>query len=96
MTTEQIDRQINLQKIHNARTKRAFKNIKENDKLHKQYGGMYTTQELNLIHDLHPGLQAAYDDKPKNSDMNEIDIAEVITQLNMLARWTQEEHFYTA
>lgn len=92
MTTQEIDRQISMQKMHNARTKRAFKNIKENDKLYAQYGGMYTTQELNIIHDIHPGLKAAYDNRPENVDMNEIDIAEVIDQVNMFAHHVQEDN----
>ena len=59
MTNQKIDRQISLQKMHDARTKRAFKNIKDNDKLYAQYGGMYTYKELQTMHDLHPGLKAA-------------------------------------
>ena len=92
MTKEQIDRQINLQKMHNARTKRATKNIVEYDRLYKAYGGMYTQKELNIISDLYPGLKAAYDNRPDESDLNEIDIAEIIEQINMFAHYTQEDN----
>ena len=92
MTKEQIDRQINLQKMHNARTKRAFNNIRAREKLHAQYGGMYTEKELQTIYDLYPGLKAAYDNKPETNDMNEIDIAEVIEQVNMFAHYVQEDN----
>lgn len=94
MTTEQINRQINLQKMHNARTKRAFKNIKASDKLFAQYGGMYTRQELNIIHDIHPGLKAAYDNRPDNADMDGVDMAEVIDQINMFAHHVQEDNTF--
>ena len=92
MTKEQIDRQISLQKMHNARTKRAFKNIRANDKLYAQYGGTYTDQELQTIHDLYPGLKAAYDNRPNDNTLSEVDIAEVIDQVNMFAHYIQEDN----
>ena len=94
MTKEQIDRQINLQKMHNARTKRATKNIVEYDRLYKAYGGMYTQKELNIISDLYPGLKAAYDNRPKENDINEIDIAEILEQLDMFTRYVQEDNYF--
>lgn len=54
MTTQEIKKQINMQKIHNARTKRAKENLNENEKLHANYGGVYTQAESNLLCDLHP------------------------------------------
>lgn len=93
MTTREIKKQINIQKMHNSRTKQAFSNIVESEKLHAQYGSMYTEQELQVIHDLHPGLKAAYNNRPDDNTLSEVDIAEVITQLNMFARWTQEDNF---
>lgn len=59
MTTQAIKKQINLQKMHNARTKRAFNNIRIREQLYAQYGGKYTQAELNITHDLHPGLKIA-------------------------------------
>lgn len=92
MTTQEIKKQINMQKIHDARTKRAFKNIKDNDKLYAQYGGFHTNAELNLIHDLYPGLKAAYDNRPDDKTLSEVDIAEVIDQINMFAHYVQEDN----
>jgi len=96
MATEQINRQISLQKMHNARTKRAAKNIIANDKLYAQYGGMYTQTELNIISDLYPGLKAAYDNKSEEKEINEIDIAEILEQLNMFAHYVQEDNYFMA
>lgn len=93
MTTREIKKQINMQKMHNARTKRAFSNIVESEKLHAQYGGLYTEQELQVIHDLHPGLKAAYDNRIDDNTLNEVDIAEVLTQLAIYTRWVQEDNF---
>ena len=47
MTTQETKRQISMQKIHNARTKRATNNIGNNEKLIASYGGIYTQSEIN-------------------------------------------------
>ena len=52
MTTTEINKQINLQKMHNARTKRATNNLGNNEKLMARYGGKYTQAEINLLNDL--------------------------------------------
>ena len=45
----------NAQKIHEARTLRAQKNIKKALLLRKKYGLVYTLQEQSLVKDLYPG-----------------------------------------
>ena len=47
MTTQETKRQISMQKIHNARTKRAMNNINDSEKTLTRYGGMYTHAEIN-------------------------------------------------
>lgn len=43
-----------MQKIHDARTKRAWKNLIDREVLFGRYGGSYTHAELNLLRDLYP------------------------------------------
>lgn len=40
MTTKEIETQISMQKIHNARTKQAMNNLDNNEKFLTRYGGM--------------------------------------------------------
>jgi len=49
---------ISMQKIHNARTKRALKTLDDNEKLFTRGGGMYTQAEINLHNDIHPYSRA--------------------------------------
>ena len=39
MTTKEIKTQVSMQKMHNARTKRAMNNLDNNEKLLAHYGG---------------------------------------------------------
>ena len=56
MTTQKIKKQINMAKIHNARTKRAKRNLIANEKLMSGFGGTCTQTEKNMMEDLHPGV----------------------------------------
>lgn len=94
MTTPEIKKQINMQKMHNARTKRAFKNIDDNEKLFARYGGMYTQAEINLLHDLHPCLRdMANRPRPVAKDIpNEAELVELLDQLGMFTKCVQEDN----
>lgn len=56
INTKEIKKQINMAKIHKARTVRAQKNIVENEKLMTGFGGTYTHAEKNMLEDIHPGV----------------------------------------
>lgn len=45
VTTQETKRQISMQKIHNARTKRAINNLDHNEKIIANYGGIYTGRD---------------------------------------------------
>ena len=94
MTTQEIKKQINMQKMHNARTKRAFKNIDDNEKLFTRYGGVYTQAEINLLHDLHPCLRdMANRPRPVAKDIpNEAELVELLDQLGMFTKCVQEDN----
>lgn len=96
MTTQEIKRQISMQKIHNARTKRATNNLGNNVKLLARYGDMYTLAEINLIYDLHQYLRdMANRPRPVNNDIpNEADILEILKQLGMYAIYIQEDNHF--
>ena len=96
MTTTEINKQINLQKIHNARTKRATNNLNNNEKILSRYGDMYTLAEINLLHDLHPYLRDMAN-RPSivNNDIpNEANILEILKQLGMYAIYVQEDNHF--
>ena len=98
MTTQEIKTQINMQKIHDARTKRAINNIDNNGKLLARYGGMYPQAEINLLHDLHPYLRdMANRPRPEISDIpSEDEILELLDQLDMYTRCVQEDNYLMA
>ena len=96
MTTQEIKRQISMQKIHNVRTKRATNNLGNNEKILARYGDMYTRAEINLLHDLHPYLRdMANRPRPVNNDIpNEAKILEILKQLGMYAIYVQEDNHF--
>lgn len=96
MTTQEIKRQISMQKIHNARTKRAMNNINDSEKTLAKYGGIYTQAEINLLHDLHPYLRdMANRPRPANNDIpNEAKILEILKHLGMYAIYVQEDNHF--
>lgn len=98
MTTREIKRQINMQKIHNARTKRAKNNLAEGEKLFARYGGMYTQAEINLHEDLHPYFKdITYSPRPVDEDVpSEKEIMELLNQLDMYTRCVQEDNYLMA
>lgn len=96
MTTQETKRQISMQKIHNARTKRATNNLDNNEKILSRYGDMYTQAEINLLHDLHPYLRdMANRPRPVNNDIpNEAKILEILKQIGMYAIYVQEDNHF--
>ena len=98
MTTQETKRQISMQKMHNARTKRATNNLGNNEKILARYGDMYTRAEINLLHDLHPYLRdMANRPRPVNNDIpNEAKILEILKQLGMYAIYIQEDNHFMA
>ena len=96
MTTREISTQISMQKIHNARTKRATNNLGNNEKILARYSDMYTLSEINLLHDLHPYLRdMANRPRPANNDIpNEANILEILKQIGMYARYVQEDNHF--
>ena len=98
MTTQETKKQISMQKIHNARTKRATNNLGNNEKLLARYGDMYTLAEINLLHDLHPYLRdMANRPRPVNNDIpNDAKILEILKQLGMYAIYIQEDNHFMA
>ena len=91
MTTQEIRKQINMQKMHNARTKRAFKNIDNDEKLLARYGGMYTQAEINLHFDLYPHFRVVRDDI-ESEIPDEAELVELLDQLGMYAKCVQEDN----
>ena len=91
MTTQEIKKQINMQKMHNARTKRAFKNIDNDEKLLARYGGMYTQAEINLHFDLYPHFRVVRDDI-ESEIPDEAELVELLDQLGMYAKCVQEDN----
>ena len=89
-------RQISMQKIHNARTKRATNNLDNNEKILSRYGDMYTRAEINLLYDPHPYLRdMANRPRPVNNDIpNEAKILEILKQLGMYAIYVQEDNHF--
>ena len=98
MTTQETKRQISMQKMHNARTKRATNNLGNNEKILARYGDMYTRAEINLLHDLHPYLRdMANRPRPVNNDIpNEAKILEILKQIGMYAIYIQEDNHFMA
>ena len=95
MTTREISTQISMQKIHNARTKRATNNLGNNEKILARYSDMYTLSEINLLHDLHPYLRdMANRPRPVNETPNEAKILEILKQLGMYAIYVQEDNHF--
>lgn len=96
MTRGKIDRKINMQKIHNARTKRAKKNLNENEKLQAHYGGLYTQSESNLLCDLHPYFKKMKEDraiKPKKLSEEKIfESLKALKRMEMLKMYIQEDN----
>ena len=97
MTTEKIRKQINMQKIHNARTKRAKENLNGNEKLRAHYGGMYTQEEINLLCDLHPYFkkmkEAGIIEPKKLSEKEIFESLEALRQVEMLREYVQEDNY---
>lgn len=97
MTTVGIKKQINLQKMHNARTKRAMNNINDSEKTLAKYGGIYTHAEIKLLHDLHPYLRdMANRSRPVSETPNEKEIVDMLNQLGMYAMCVQEDNYFMA
>lgn len=97
MTTQEIRTQINLQKIHDARTKRAMNNLDDSEKTLAKYGGMYTQTEIKLLHDLHPYLrEMANKSRPADEILNENEIVKMLNQLGMYAMCVQEDNYFMA
>lgn len=96
MTTTEINKQTNLQKMHNARTKRAINNLGNNEKILSRYGDMYTQAEINLLYDIYPYLRDMTNrPKPVNNDIpNEANILEIIKWLGMYVIYTQEDNHF--
>ena len=95
MTTQETKRQISMQKIHNARTKRAINNLGNNEKILARYGDMYTQSEIDLLYDLHPYLRdMANRPRPVNETPNEAKILEILKQLGMYAIYVQEDNHF--
>lgn len=81
--TQEIREQINMSKIHRARTERAKKNIVANEKLTAGFGGTYTQAEKNMLDDLHPGVSECLNDKPvEQPDLDIIDMLDFLTIFN--------------
>lgn len=94
MTTQEIRKQISMQKMHNARTKRAKKNLAEDEKIMARYGGMYTMAEINLLHDLHPySRDTSALSVPDPGILSEKEIVELLDQLGMYAKIVQEDNY---
>ena len=91
MTTPEIKEQINMQKMHNARTKRAFKNINDEEKLFARYGGVYTQAEINLHFDLYPHCRVVMDNI-ESEIPDEAELVELLDQLGMYAKIVQEDN----
>lgn len=96
MTTKEIKNQISMQKIHNARTKRAKENLKRAEKLHAHYGCMYTQAEINLLCDLHPYFKKMKEEgiiEPKKLSEKEIfETLKTLKQVEMLKAYMQEDN----
>lgn len=94
MKTREIRKQINMAKIHRAITARANKNLRENKNLFSRYGGVYTQAEINLAHDLYPGLWDLADNNDKPEVMTDKEIVETMDELDMYMRYIQEDNTF--
>ena len=96
MTTQEIKRQISMQKMHNARTKRATNNLGNNENILARYGNMYTQSEINLLHDLHPYLRdMSCRPRPEVKEIkSEAEIVDLLKQLSMYTRYIQENNHF--
>lgn len=60
MTRPEIDRQINMEKIHDERTARAKNNIREMFSTGQRFGVLGTEKNKQNLEDMHPGVYKVF------------------------------------